>query len=86
MQVTVGTMSEREELLKTIETFIEQHEMPETVFGLRTMNDPALVAKLRKGRTVRIDTAAKLTAFMRDYRPTTDGKPRPRQSAANAAA
>lgn len=76
-------MSEQEKLLRDIETFLAKHDMPETVFGVKAMNDTALLIKLRKGRTVRIDTAEKLRRFMREYK--TDGKPRPRQSAHAAA-
>lgn len=71
-----SAMSAQEDLLRDIEKFIAKHRMPETVFGAKAMNDTALVAKLRKGRSVRLVTAERLRAFIRDYRP--DGKPRPR--------
>lgn len=72
----VPVMSEREKLLRDIEAFIAKHGMPETVFGVKAMNDTALLTKLRRGRSVRIDTAEKLRRFMREFR---DGKPRPKQ-------
>lgn len=82
--ISVVTMSEKEALLKSIEKFILANRMPETTFGIRAMSDPSFIAKLRKGRSVRIDTAEKLRGFMRDYKQ--DGKPRPNKIAAQPAA
>lgn len=73
-------MSEREKLLHDIEAFIAKHDMPETVFGVSAMNDTALLTKLRRGRSVRIDTAEKLRRFMREY------KARPKKAAVSHAA
>ncbi len=75
-------MSEREKLLKDIEAFIAEHDMPETVFGVRAMNDTALLTKLRKGRSVRIDTAERLRKFMTSYK----SERRPKKAAASQAA
>ena len=76
-------MSEKEALLKSIEKFILANRMPDTTFGIRAMSDPSFIAKLRKGRSVRIDTAEKLRGFMRDYKQ--DGKQRPKHQSAVAA-
>lgn len=75
-------MSEREKLLKDIESFIAEHNMPETVFGVRAMNDTALLTKLRRGRSVRIDTAERLRKFMASYKP----ERRPKKAAASQVA
>lgn len=76
-------MSEKEALLEAIEKFIARHGIPETVFGMRAMNDPSFIAKLRKGRSVRIDTAEHLRTYMRDFEKK-DGNPRPRRHDARA--
>jgi hypothetical protein len=60
-------MTERETLLHSIIAYCVRNNIPETVFGMRTMNDPSLVSKMRKGRSVRIDTAERLRAYMREH-------------------
>jgi hypothetical protein len=55
-------------LLRTIETFLRENDMAPSRFGRDAGGDPRLVFELRKGRTLRPATEARLTAWMRDYR------------------
>lgn len=72
-------MTAREKLLAEIDEFCEKHNMRETAFGIKAVNDPALVSDMRyHGRSVRIDTADKLRAFMASYKP----ERRPKKAAA----
>jgi len=79
-------MDAREELLAEIEAFIARVGMTETRFGELTKRDPSLILKIRRGRSVSIDTAKKLRDFMRDYRPPKSPMRTPRRSAAASAA
>lgn len=75
-------MSTREKLLAEIEEFCEKHGLKDTAFGLQSVNDPALIMDLRNGRSVRLDTADRLRAFMAAYKPVR----RPKKAAASHAA
>lgn len=76
-------MTAREKLLAEIDAFLEKHDMRETTFGIKAVNDPALVSDMRyHGRSVRIDTAEKLREFMTSYK----SERRPKKAAASQAA
>lgn len=55
-------------LLAQIEKFLAKTGMPATTFGVRAVNDGALVEDLRHGRRLRLDTADRITEFMASYR------------------
>lgn len=54
-------------LLRKIEKFLRQHEMPWTKFGRLAAHDPRFVADLRNGRTPRPETEKRILAFMAAY-------------------
>ena len=54
-------------LLRKIETFLKQHQMPWTKFGRLAAHDPRFVADLRNGRTPRPETQKRIEAFMAGY-------------------
>ncbi len=58
-----------DELLAEIDAFIERTGMPITKFGLEVCNDGKLIPTLRDGRRVWPETAEKIRAFMRAYKP-----------------
>ena len=57
-------------LIRTIETFLRQHQMPATKFGRLAANDPRLVLDLRLGREPRARTKSRVEHFMNTYRET----------------
>jgi hypothetical protein len=67
----------RKELLSEVETFLEQHGMAHTTFGLKAVNDAKFVANLRSGLDPRSTTIDEIRSFMRDWRPA---RPKPRAS------
>jgi hypothetical protein len=54
-------------LLRKIEKFLNQHEMPWTKFGRLAAHDPRFVADLRNGRTPRPQTQQRIENFMATY-------------------
>ncbi|SFF99554.1 hypothetical protein SAMN05518801_10571 [Novosphingobium sp. CF614] len=54
-------------LLRHIERFLRQTNMPWTKFGRLAARDPRFVADLRNGRTPRAGTAKRVEAFMNAY-------------------
>lgn len=62
-------MSETDQFLDDILQFLKRTGMSESSFGVEAMGDPSFIAKLRKGRSVRLKTAEDVRNFMRDYRP-----------------
>lgn len=54
-------------LIRRIEKFLKEHNMPPTKFGRLATHDPRFVLDLRNGRSPREDTAAKVQDFMRSY-------------------
>ena len=52
------------DLLDRIISYCRQSRMAETTFGRRAVNDGKLVARLRNGRSVSLDTAARVEAFI----------------------
>lgn len=60
--------STQKTLLKDIESFLRRHDMPDTTFGLRAVNDGKLVQRLRDGKSgITIRKFDRIHAFMRDY-------------------
>ncbi|MEM6908295.1 MAG: hypothetical protein AAF494_06410 [Pseudomonadota bacterium] len=54
-------------LIRTIEAFLNQHEMPATKFGRLAAHDPRFVLDLRMGRIPRAATEARTRRWMADY-------------------
>jgi hypothetical protein len=54
-------------LIRSIEKFLKEHDMPPTKFGRLAAHDPRFVLDLRNGRSPREDTAARVEKFMRSY-------------------
>ncbi len=54
-------------LLRQIERFLRETDMPWTRFGRLAAQDPRFVADLRNGRIPRPRTAARVEEFMRNY-------------------
>lgn len=51
-------------ILRKVERYLRQHEMPATKFGRMAVNDPRLVGDLRNGRELRARTQARVEAFL----------------------
>ncbi len=54
-------------LLRQIERFLRQTDIPATRFGCLAARDPRFVFDLRRGRTPRETTAERVEHFMREY-------------------
>lgn len=55
-------------LLDMIETFLVQHDMKPTRFGVLAMNDGSLVFQLREGkRSLSLRNAERVVRFMDEY-------------------
>lgn len=52
---------------RRIERFLNEHDMPPTVFGRLAVHDPRLVLDMRMGREVRATTELRLLRFMNGY-------------------
>lgn len=57
-------------LIRKIEKFLRETDMPWTKFGRLAARDPRFVGDLRNGRMPRADTAARVEQFMTEYRGT----------------
>lgn len=55
-------------LIRKIERFLHQTQMPATVFGRRAVGDPRFVFDLRNGREPRGKTERRVECFIKDYR------------------
>ena len=55
-------------LIRSIEKFLREEDMPATKFGRLAAHDPRFVLDLRMGREPRSHTAARITSFMEGYR------------------
>ena len=55
-------------LLRQIERFLRDTQMPWTKFGRLATQDPRFVADLRRGRVPREETAARVERFIAAYR------------------
>lgn len=54
-------------LIRRIEKFLREYNMPATKFGRLATRDPRFVLDLRNGRTPREHTAARVDRFIRDF-------------------
>ncbi|WP_379551231.1 hypothetical protein ACRAQ7_10500 [Erythrobacter sp. W53] len=54
-------------LIRSVETFLRQHDMPATKFGRLAAHDPRFVLDLRMGREPRQATEARIRAFMEGF-------------------
>jgi hypothetical protein len=52
------------DLLNKIEAYCRDHGIAEATFGFRAVNDGKLVPRLRAGKTVTMDTFARIEAFL----------------------
>ena len=55
-------------LIRTIEKFLREHDMPATKFGRLAANDPRFVLDLRMGRTPRPRMEKRVEHFMNIFR------------------
>ena len=55
-------------LLREVEKFLRETQMPITAFGRNAMNDPRFVFDLRKGRELRPKTEQKVRRYMERHR------------------
>lgn len=55
-------------LIRRIEKFLRETQMPWTRFGRLAAHDPRFVQDLRNGRTPRPETEARVEHFMNIYR------------------
>ena len=55
-------------LIRTVEKFLREHEMPATKFGRLAANDPRFVLDLRLGREPRSALTSRVEHFMNTYR------------------
>ncbi|KWV93396.1 hypothetical protein AUC45_04655 [Erythrobacter sp. YT30] len=54
-------------LLRAVEAFLKQYDMPATKFGRLAAHDPRFVLDLRMGRTPRRATEARTRGWMAEY-------------------
>lgn len=54
-------------LIRTVEKFLREHEMPATKFGRLAANDPRFVLDLRLGREPRSALSSRVEHFMNTY-------------------
>lgn len=57
--------TETQKLLTEIEAFLAKFEMADSTFGRKSVNDGKLVARLREGSSVTLNTAARIREYMR---------------------
>ena len=57
------------ELLRKIERYLRDSEMPETRFGRLAVRDPRLVGDLRRGREPGQRMVERVERFLVEYRP-----------------
>jgi hypothetical protein len=55
-------------ILRAIEKFLHQHDMPPATFGRRSVRDPRLVFDLRNGREPGERVKRRIEHFMNTYR------------------
>jgi hypothetical protein len=56
-------------LIRDVEKFLREHDMPATKFGRLAAHDPRFVLDLRMGRIPRAGTEARTRAWMANYAP-----------------
>ncbi len=55
-------------LIRSVEKFLREQEMPATKFGRLVAQDPRFVSDLRTGREPRLKTETHVRSFMDGYR------------------
>ncbi len=55
-------------LIRSVEKFLRQYDMPATKFGRLAAHDPRFVLDLRMGRIPRAGTETRIRRWMDDYR------------------
>ena len=55
-------------LIRRIEKFLREEDMPATKFGRLAAHDPRFVLDLRNGRIPRTGTERRIDGFMQQYR------------------
>jgi hypothetical protein len=68
-------MSTRDALLAEIEKFLRETGMSRTAFGMKALNDGALMIRLRKGADLRSETIDRIRAFMARERAARKNRP-----------
>lgn len=66
----MGGMSETEKLIREIDAFLRQHQMADSTFGRKAVNDGKLLTRLRSDQrkaSVTLETAARIRAFMSSF-------------------
>lgn len=56
-------------LIRSIEKFLREHDMPATKFGRLAAHDPRFVLDLRMGRMPRAHTEKRIRRWMDHYQP-----------------
>jgi len=56
-------------LIRKVEKFLRENDMPATKFGRLAAHDPRFVLDLRMGRIPRPETEARTLRWMADYQP-----------------
>lgn len=74
-------MNEIDALLKLIEAYCARHEIEETTFGLRAVNDGKFVSRLRRGKSIQLKTYSRVSAFLKRK----PAAPKPEQARVGAA-
>jgi phosphopantothenoylcysteine decarboxylase/phosphopantothenate--cysteine ligase len=64
----MGMSAAAKSLLADIETFLAEHRVAPSKFGIAAVNDGHLVAKLRKGNSITLKTADRVRAYMAQQR------------------
>src|ERR1700761_8381948 len=71
------TPMKNDEILAQISEFCRSADMAESTFGRRAVNDGKLVARLREGKRITIDTLERIQAYMASSLPGGLPPPRP---------
>lgn len=74
-------MNTREQFLQEIDAFLAHTGMTASQLGEQAVSDKKFVSRIRSGSSLTVRTLDRVREFMRAYRPSTDGKPRPRKAA-----
>jgi len=76
-------MTSREKLLLEIDAFLAMAGMSAASLGVQSVNDPAIIYDIRRGKNPRLDTADRIRGFMASWKPP---KPNPKRAADHVAA
>jgi hypothetical protein len=73
--------SEAISLLRDIETFCRRAKMAESTFGREAVNDGKLCSRLRSGRRITLETAARIRRYITEFSPDGSDGAEPRSDA-----